>query len=251
VLWLYRWFRRGVASLVSIAFVALFGEWCIKIAEQHHLFDDAAAPLIATSNAFSYVQSWPGFWIAIAGLTGLAVGMYLDIFVRRYAIRQPTVTEWLSPLKSIEAFVDGEIRNARSNARDRCKPLQDHADQLRRKFSALNRPPLVASENRAKELGQLSGELEEAERVAREAENTAILKDEEIRQSLIGQLKSERLIARGFEFKALKVADDQTIIPASHWRLLKFDTYDPKLETVTGGGKSYKAIEIGANRRWH
>jgi hypothetical protein len=252
VLRLYSIFRRIVLGVLFIAFSAVFGQWCINVAEQHQFFENPLAVLKPVADGVAYVQNLPGFWIAIAALSGLAIGMYLDAFMRRHAAKQPSVKEWLDPLAAIEAFADGVLLNNRDNARHAQSLAGIQYDSEKRKLDGLIKPPPFGSSG-----GMVVPESEEVEiararlaelRTRLTASGEPILKIENaILDDMISRLKRESLVARAFRVKNDKVDEELTDIPASHWILLKFNTYDTARQTVEGGGKYYKGLQIGWN----
>jgi hypothetical protein len=189
---------------------------------------------------------------ALAGFVG---GTYLDAFVRRYRGAQPIVRTWFDPLDAMERFaIDGEVRNARNNARETQDRLKLEYDATKRKLDALIGKVPFGYSGGIINPGPSSPEIDEARnqlaelRTALTVSGEPILKAErEIIDELISQLKRGVLTAKGFRVHGDQIAEEQVIIPASHWQLLNFGPYDVKRQSVGGGGKQYTGLQIGLN----
>ena len=248
---------QGFRGLLAGVFVGIVVDRAVKFIDAHQFFDLAGSQIGIAVKWLDWVISQPWFWPAFSALASFVAGTYLDAFVRRYAGAQPAVKKWLEPLDAVEAFTDGELRSARDNARERQEQLKLEYDTQRQNLARLIKPApfgssggIIVPEQTSPELEVIRARLSDI-RTALTTSGEPILKAEKaILDDIISQLKSERLIARAFRVKYSKVAESQMQIPAEHWLLLEFSNYDPTRQSVEGGGKVYKGLQIGWNKNY-
>jgi hypothetical protein len=246
VLQVYYIFRRAVLAVLAIAFSAVFGQWCINVAEQHHFYENPLAVLKPLTEGIVYFQNLPGFWIAIASLSGLAVGMYLDAFMRRWAATHPD-KKWLSSLKIFD-LADPKLMN------DAIKVEADNQEIMEsiRRYQAereslipLTKPPFGSSPITAE------SEASEAIRIlqasVREASlrSSALLETRErarmrALEDIYEKLQNGELIAKGL-LEPVGANPKEINIPAEYWRFLKFKSDYKEAE---GKGIKFTAIVV-------
>jgi putative nucleotidyltransferase with HDIG domain len=79
----------------------------------------------------------------------------------------------------------------------------------------------------------------------REAENAYFIARGRVFDNLVDQLKREILVGRGVPYENNKPHGDWEIIKSAYWTALTFDPSDSSCETVSGGGHTYKGLQIG------
>jgi len=144
---------------------------------------------------------------------------------------KPTVARWFTPLQAVDQFAEKILVAAALTARDKATVAKEERD---REYANKSPYQIVADD---KNLSTKAQNAEIAFYTARHA----------VFENLIDQLKQGILIGRALPFNDKKLEGDQDweIIKASHWSVLTFQTSDQKFETVSGGGQTYRSLQIG------
>jgi hypothetical protein len=144
----------------------------------------------------------------------------------------PNVAKWFPPLKSLDEFVDKALLNAAVQALNNAKAAKEARDAEFKDKS----PYEVIRIDATNEFSKKAQDTEIAFMVARQR----------LFDSLISQMKEGVLVGRALPFDDKKLEDrDWEIIKSSHWSVLRFETTDQTYETVSGGGRTYKGLQIG------
>jgi hypothetical protein len=161
----------------------------------------------------------------------------------------PKVTRWLSPIEAIDAFTNEQLR------RD-FMAIKEQSDAISREHSevvnALRPPDMAEAELLARmhrgdtpEITALRDKERDLSRRVADFQVKAVLARQRVIDDLIRKLRNDVLIARGVLFENNKLYDDWEYLRPAHWVALKFSSYDSNMETVVGGGTTYKGLQIG------
>jgi|ERR1051326_2395540 hypothetical protein len=161
----------------------------------------------------------------------------------------PKVTRWLSPLEAIDAFTDRRVL-------DDFLVLKAQSDVISREHSevvtTLRPPDMTEAELYARmhrgdtaEITALRDKERELSRRVADSQVKVVLARQRVIDDIILKLRNNVLVARGVLFENNKLYDDWEYLKPAHWVALKFNSYDSNMETVTGGGKTYKGLQIG------
>jgi hypothetical protein len=160
----------------------------------------------------------------------------------------PNVQKWMSPLEAIEAFADPGLRRESAIAFQRCDELGVLIKEI---GATINKRILNSERNAIQALVRDTDEDQEMARLRQKLNNAQIsaqLAWKRVVDDLIRQLKAAHLVARGLPFKE-KLEGDWEVIRSAWWGVLCFDSYDQKMETVSGGGQTFKGVEIGKSEK--
>lgn len=139
------------------------------------------------------------------------------------------VTKWITPLAALDECADKSLRDAALKALheyEEAKQKRDTEQQNKGPYEVL-----------AYDLTSNVTTLEFKFLRARQ----------KVFDDLIGQLKAGILVGRALPFNDKKLEDNQDweIIKSSHWSVLRFEATDTTGETISGGGRTYKGLQIG------
>jgi hypothetical protein len=143
---------------------------------------------------------------------------------------KPKEPEWFSPLRAVDKFVDQGVLQAALTALSAVRAAREEQQQQKKPEGE---DPFIFVTNQA------------AGKKVRDAEWSYTAARNKVFNELIEQLKQGTLVGRALPFDAKVLDGDWETIKQPYWSVLAFDMYnDPKMETVSGGGRTYKGLQI-------
>lgn len=242
----FRLLKSLVLFLFGAFIAAIIAYYVGKYLESHDLVDVTSAAwgrVMTWVNYLGAVLAQPWFWRTFCGLTGFAIGLYLDAFMRRWTAGWSPKRKWLASY-DIFQLADPRLMEDAVNAEAENQEVMERirALQIERESLGFPKPPLGSGPISVEGEGEGVQALRESVREAslrssallevREGARVKALDD--IRQKLI----DGKLLARGFK-DPLGINPKQMDIPAEYWRFLRF-----KSDYLEAEGKGIKFTAI-------
>lgn len=146
-----------------------------------------------------------------------------------------TVTKWFAPLQALDEFCDKGLLRAAFQALNDARAAKEARDAEFKDKSPYDIIRIDATNDFSKK--------------ANDAEIAFMFARKRVFDNLISQMKEGVLVGRALPFDDKKLEDrDWEIIKSSHWSVLRFEATDQNYETVSGGGRTYKGLQIGKHQ---
>jgi hypothetical protein len=232
----FKHFKSAVLFLVGAFVAAIIAFYVGKYLEKHDLFG-ADSPLWGQAmrflDFFGSILATSWFWPTFWGLIGLAIGLYLDAAVRRFAPNVAKVDrrQWFSGYDVFQ-LADSDILKRHAAAREQFQKLQGEMNELTKEW--------LAAKNDFDKIKETEQERDKLAPLIDAAKRESEILWTECWTSVQRLLSEGTLIAKGFQ-KPISENPAEIIIPTEYWRFLVFtDAY----KGAQGQGKGYAGVVI-------
>jgi hypothetical protein len=158
------------------------------------------------------------------------------------ALAWPKVSKWMQPAEAINEFADRGLMQELEAALVHYEEARRRRDEESKKFHEEN--PTYTDQFRALKHTGL-GYRTELDEFQKAQVDVQIARDKVI-NNVRQQLADAYLVAKGLEFTEGKLEGGHRVtIPPAYWSELRFESYNAKMEVVSGGGKKYTSVRIG------
>lgn len=163
------------------------------------------------------------------------------------ALKWPIVSKWMTPWEAIQEFGDDNLKQDTIAAQEKVNALA----AKRAKLIAEQKPTMdiigseLSSIDKIMALRETSEPLSENERRQNDASIKLAVAHDALKKDLIRQLKGGTLAGRAVISEDKTLHGEWTYLKPAHWATLQFVYSDHQLESVSGGGRTFKGLQIG------
>lgn len=158
----------------------------------------------------------------------------------------PEAEKWMSPDDALDVFADPQLVQNALSALNSSKAFKAKLNKLTADHTKNYSSELEATLARIDLNNPVSNQISELTKKCNDADVNYILEKQKLFQHIAAQLKNGILVARGLPFENNKLDGDWEIIKPAYWSVLIFDGSNS--ETVSGGGRTYRGVQIGKPR---
>lgn len=155
----------------------------------------------------------------------------------------PEVHRWFSPADALDQFVERKLLENALSALNSVKAFQARLNKSTEDFNSQYDSELTATLARMSQESEKGRQIDELRRKLSDAQTNLHFEKNKAFADLTRQLKEGSLISRGLPFENNRLEGDWEYIKAAFWSVLSFDNNGS--ETVSGGGKTYRGVQIG------